>query len=39
VVSHVIGVVSDEQLDEGAAAARSGRVAGTLTGGARREQR
>jgi cytochrome c biogenesis protein CcmG/thiol:disulfide interchange protein DsbE len=39
VVAHVIGVVSDQQLDEGAAAARTGRVAGTLTGGARREQR
>ena len=39
VVSHVIGVVSDEQLDSGARAARSGEVAGALSGGARKPQR
>lgn len=39
VVAHVVGVVSDQQLDQGASAARTGRVAGILTGGARREQR
>jgi len=39
VVSHVIGVVSDEQLDSGTRAARSGRVVGSLSGGARKPQR
>jgi cytochrome c biogenesis protein CcmG/thiol:disulfide interchange protein DsbE len=39
VVDHVIGVVTPEQLDEGANAALTGRVAGTQTGGARRSQR
>jgi cytochrome c biogenesis protein CcmG/thiol:disulfide interchange protein DsbE len=33
VVGHVIGVVSEEQLQAGVAAARTGRVAGTVTGG------
>jgi cytochrome c biogenesis protein CcmG, thiol:disulfide interchange protein DsbE len=39
VVGHVIGVVSEEQLAEGAQAARAGRVAGARTGGAQRPQR
>jgi cytochrome c biogenesis protein CcmG/thiol:disulfide interchange protein DsbE len=39
VVSHVIGVVSDEQLDSGTRAARSGEVVGSLSGGARKPQR
>jgi cytochrome c biogenesis protein CcmG/thiol:disulfide interchange protein DsbE len=39
VVDHVIGVVSAEQLDEGARAAIEGRVGGTRQGGARRSQR
>jgi cytochrome c biogenesis protein CcmG, thiol:disulfide interchange protein DsbE len=39
VVGHVIGVVTREQLDDGAQAARAGRIAGTQTGGARRSQR
>jgi cytochrome c biogenesis protein CcmG/thiol:disulfide interchange protein DsbE len=39
VVGHVIGVVSAEQLDEGAASAKTGRLTGTRAGGARREQR
>lgn len=33
VVGHVIGVVSDRQLVDGALAARAGRVAGTIAGG------
>ncbi len=33
VVGHVIGVVSSEQLEAGILAARSGRVAGTVSGG------
>jgi cytochrome c biogenesis protein CcmG/thiol:disulfide interchange protein DsbE len=39
VVAHVIGVVSDEQLDAGVRAARAGEVVGLLTGGASRPQR
>lgn len=39
VVAHVIGVITDQQLDRGATAARTGEVAGTLTGGARRGRR
>lgn len=39
VVAHVIGVVSKRQLDQGADAALTGRVIGSLTGGARRSQR
>ena len=39
VVDHVIGVVSPEQLEQGAAAAVNGQVGGTQTGGARRSQR
>lgn len=39
VVGHVIGVVSPEDLDRGAAAARSDRVVGTESGGARKPQR
>ena len=33
VVGHVIGVVSEQQLETGILAARTGRVAGTVTGG------
>jgi len=33
VVAHVIGVVSERQLEAGARAARAGRVAGTVSGG------
>lgn len=33
VVGHVIGVVSEEQLEAGVLAARTGRVAGTVSGG------
>jgi hypothetical protein len=33
VVAHVIGVVSDRQLAQGAIAAATGRVAGRSTGG------
>lgn len=33
VVGHVIGVVSEEQLETGVRAARTGRVAGTVSGG------
>lgn len=39
VVAHVIGIVSDAQLREGIAAARSGRAIAALTGGARRPTR
>jgi cytochrome c biogenesis protein CcmG/thiol:disulfide interchange protein DsbE len=39
VVGHVIGVVTSEQLDAGARAAKSGRVVGSLSGGAQRPQR
>jgi cytochrome c biogenesis protein CcmG/thiol:disulfide interchange protein DsbE len=39
VVGHVIGVVTDEQLDGGARAAKSGEVVGSLSGGAQRPQR
>ncbi|MGH2963345.1 MAG: redoxin domain-containing protein [Solirubrobacterales bacterium] len=39
VVGHVIGVVSERQLAEGAMAAKSGRVIGTESGGARRPER
>jgi cytochrome c biogenesis protein CcmG/thiol:disulfide interchange protein DsbE len=39
VVGHVIGVMSERQLADGAAAARTGRVMGTESGGARRPQR
>lgn len=39
VVGHVIGVVTDEQLDAGARAAKNGAVVGSLTGGAQRPQR
>jgi cytochrome c biogenesis protein CcmG/thiol:disulfide interchange protein DsbE len=38
VVGHVIGVVTEEQLDTGARAAKRGEVVGALTGGARRPQ-
>jgi cytochrome c biogenesis protein CcmG/thiol:disulfide interchange protein DsbE len=39
VVGHVIGVVSAQDLDRGAAAALSGKVLGTESGGARKPQR
>lgn len=39
VVSHVIGVISEEQMRAGVAAARAERVAGTATGGDVRPQR
>jgi cytochrome c biogenesis protein CcmG/thiol:disulfide interchange protein DsbE len=39
VVGHVVGVVSAEQLDEGARAARQGVLVGTESGGAQRPQR
>lgn len=39
VVGHVIGAVSETQLDEGIAAARSGEPLGTLQGGERRSTR
>ena len=39
VVGHVIGAVSEQQLAEGIAAARAGRVLGVEGGGARRETR
>jgi len=39
VVSHVIGVISEEQMRAGIAAARSGRPAGLLEGGDRRSAR
>ena len=39
VVSHVVGVVSPEQLDDGVRAAKAGRVLGSLSGGAIRPQR
>lgn len=39
VVGHVIGVVSEDQLAEGARAASAGRVAGARKGGAQRPQR
>lgn len=39
VVSHVIGVVSDEQMRVGVAATRSGRAVSPLSGGARRPTR
>jgi cytochrome c biogenesis protein CcmG/thiol:disulfide interchange protein DsbE len=39
VVGHVIGVVTVQQLDAGARAAKTGKVVGSLTGGARRPQR
>ena len=39
VVGHVIGVVTEEQLDAGARAARAGEVVGSLTGGEQRPQR
>lgn len=39
VVGHVIGVVTADQLEDGARAGRADRVMGTRTGGARREQR
>ena len=39
VVGHVIGVVSEDQLAEGARAASAGRVAGAKKGGAQRPQR
>lgn len=39
VVGHVIGVVTAQQLDQGAASAIRGRVVGTEQGGARRAQR
>lgn len=39
VVAHVRGVLSSEQLEAGVAAARAGRVAGTLDGGDIRPQR
>lgn len=39
VIGHVIGVVTDEQLDAGARAAKAGKVVGSLAGGAQRPQR
>jgi cytochrome c biogenesis protein CcmG/thiol:disulfide interchange protein DsbE len=39
VVGHVIGVVTEEQLNAGTRAARTGEVVGSLTGGAQRPQR
>lgn len=39
VVGHVIGVMSERQLAAGATAAKTGRVMGTESGGARRPQR
>jgi cytochrome c biogenesis protein CcmG/thiol:disulfide interchange protein DsbE len=39
VVAHVIGVVSDEQLDAGIRAAMAGEVLGSLSGGASKPQR
>lgn len=39
VVAHVVGVVSERQLDSGVEAARAGRVAGKVEGGARRKTR
>jgi cytochrome c biogenesis protein CcmG/thiol:disulfide interchange protein DsbE len=33
VVAHVVGVVSQQQLEAGVLAARTGRVAGTVSGG------
>ncbi|MGH3339416.1 MAG: TlpA family protein disulfide reductase, partial [Propionibacteriaceae bacterium] len=39
VVDHVIGVVTREQLETGALAAKTGHVRGTQEGGARRPQR
>jgi cytochrome c biogenesis protein CcmG, thiol:disulfide interchange protein DsbE len=39
VVGHVVGVVSEQQLDEGASAARQGVLVGTESGGAQRPQR
>jgi cytochrome c biogenesis protein CcmG/thiol:disulfide interchange protein DsbE len=39
VVAHVVGAVSGEQLDGGVMAARTGRVTGRSTGGARRPPR
>lgn len=39
IVGHVIGVLSEEDLDEGVAAARRGRVVGTEEGGEIRPQR
>lgn len=39
VVAHVIGVVTDSQLDQGIEAAVAGEVVGPLTGGASRPQR
>lgn len=39
VVAHVIGVVSEEQLDAGVRAASTGQVVGSLAGGASRPQR
>jgi len=39
VVSHVIGVISEEQMRQGIAAARSGRPVGALSGGDRRSVR
>lgn len=39
IVSHVIGVVSPGQLDDGVRAGRAGRVVGTQGGGARKPQR
>jgi cytochrome c biogenesis protein CcmG/thiol:disulfide interchange protein DsbE len=39
VVGHVIGVLSEQQLADGAEAARRGQLLGTVSGGARRPQR
>jgi len=39
VVGHVVGVVSDQELAEGARAANAGRLTGTISGGASRPQR
>jgi len=39
IVAHVIGVVSKQQLAQGALAAKRGRLVGTESGGARRPQR
>jgi cytochrome c biogenesis protein CcmG, thiol:disulfide interchange protein DsbE len=39
IVAHVVGVVSRQQLDHGALAAKQGRIVGTENGGARRAER
>jgi cytochrome c biogenesis protein CcmG, thiol:disulfide interchange protein DsbE len=39
IVGHVVGEISDEQLERGVAAALTGRVVGSLSGGDRRSTR